>query len=53
MPIIVSEKRKRPLGEYIEHLYFKRFKKAKPDRPISIEERAKGIERKKEESANG
>jgi hypothetical protein len=40
---------KRPLGEYIEHLYFKRFKKTKPDRVVSIEERAEEAERKKEE----
>ena len=31
---------KRPLGEYIEHLYLKQFGKAEPDRILSIEERA-------------
>jgi len=40
---------KQPLGEYIEHLYFKRFKKTQPDRVVSIEERAEEVERKKEE----
>ena len=40
---------KRPLGEYIEHLYLKRFGKAKPDRVISIEKRAVELERKKAE----
>ncbi|HDQ71364.1 MAG TPA: hypothetical protein ENN19_04615 [Chloroflexi bacterium] len=44
-----QQKWKRPLGEYIEHLYFKRFKKTKPDQVISIEERIKRIKRKKEE----
>jgi hypothetical protein len=38
-----QQKWKRPLGEYIEHLYFKRFKKTKLDQVTSIEERAKGI----------
>lgn len=37
---------KRPLGEYIEHLYLKRFGKTRPARVISIEERAEEIERK-------
>ncbi len=36
---------KRPLGEYIEHIYFKRFKKNKPD-ALSIEEQAEEIRRK-------
>jgi len=40
---------KRPLGEYIEHLYSKRFGKTKPDRVVSIEERAEEIARKKAE----
>ena len=40
---------KRPLGEYIEHLYFKRFGRTEPDRVVSIEERAREIERKKAE----
>jgi hypothetical protein len=40
---------KRPLAEYIEHLYFKRFKKTKPDRVVPIEERAREIQRKKKE----
>ena len=29
---------KSPLGDYIEHLYAKRFKKSIPDRVISIEQ---------------
>lgn len=40
---------KRPLSEYIEHLYAKRFKKEQPDRVRSLEEQAQEIERKKEE----
>lgn len=40
---------KAPLPEFIEHLYFKRFGKTSPDRVISMEERAKEIERKKAE----
>lgn len=40
---------KRPLGEYIEHLYSKRFGKTKPDQVVSIEERAEQIARKKAE----
>ncbi len=40
---------KSPLGEYIQHLYFKRFKKEQPDRVISLEEQAQGIQRKKED----
>src|SRR6266487_1378515 len=37
-----------PLPQYIEHLYYKRFRKTKPDRVISIEERAREIEQRKE-----
>jgi len=40
---------KRPLGEYIEHLYLKRFGKAEPDRVLSIEERASEQQRKRAE----
>ena len=40
---------KRPLGEYIEHLYLKRFGKTEPDRVLSIEERAAEVERKRAE----
>jgi len=40
---------KRPLGEYIEHLYFKRFGRTEPDRVVSIEERSEEIARKKAE----
>ena len=40
---------KRPLGEYIEHLYLKRFGKPEPDRVLSIEERASELQRKQAE----
>ena len=40
---------KRPLGEFIEYLYAKRFKKERPDRVRSLEERAQEIRRKQEE----
>lgn len=40
---------KSPLGEYIQHLYSKRFKKEQPDRVISLEEQAQEMQRKKEE----
>ena len=40
---------KRPLGEYIEHLYLKRFGKAEPDRVLSIEERASEQQRRQAE----
>jgi hypothetical protein len=38
---------KRPLPEFIEHLYFKRFAKTVPDRAVSIEKRFEEIEAKK------
>ena len=41
-----QQKWKRPLGEYIEHLYFKRLGKSRPERVVSIEERAREIRRK-------
>jgi hypothetical protein len=40
---------KRPLSEYIEHLYTKRFKKEQPDRVASLEEQAQEDQRKREE----
>lgn len=40
---------KSPLGEYIEHLYFKRFQKEQPDRVISLEEQVHEIQRNQEE----
>ena len=40
---------KRPLPQFIEHLYFKHFGKPLPDRVFSLEERARAIEHKKEE----
>jgi hypothetical protein len=44
-----QERWKTPLPEFIEDCYYKRFKKRLPDRVISIEERIKDINRKKEE----
>ncbi len=44
-----QERWKLPLPQFIEHLYVKRFGKTEPDQVMSIEERAKEIERKKEE----
>jgi hypothetical protein len=38
-----QESWKVPLPEYIEHLYFKRYKKERPDTVISIEDRAKQL----------
>lgn len=40
---------KLPLAEFIEQCYEDRFKKTRPDKVISIEERMKEIRRKKEE----
>ncbi|HEY3128715.1 MAG TPA: hypothetical protein VGL91_04615 [Acidobacteriota bacterium] len=40
---------KMPLPQFIEHLYFEHFGKARPDRAVSIEERAAEISRKKVE----
>jgi hypothetical protein len=37
---------KSPLGEYIEHLYAKRFKKTRLERVTSIKEQAQAIRRK-------
>ena len=39
---------KLPLPEFIEHLYFKRYGKQRPDVVVSIEERARQEERKKD-----
>jgi hypothetical protein len=49
MPNHRQQRWKRSLGECIEHLYLKRFGKTHPDRIVSIEERAREIERKKRE----
>ncbi len=38
---------KLPLPQFIEKLYNKRFKKSRPDKVLSIEERIKEIEKKK------
>lgn len=38
---------KRPLGEFIEHIYFKRFGKAQPDRVTSIEQQLEGKQERK------
>lgn len=45
-----QEKWKRPLPQFIEHLYVKHFGKSMPDRVVSIEQRAKEIKQKKEEN---
>jgi hypothetical protein len=39
---------KMPLREYIEHLYEKRFSRKRPESVVSIEERARLQEQKKE-----
>ena len=44
-----QESWKSPLGEYIQHLYLKRFKKEQLDRILSLEEQAQEMQRKKEE----
>ena len=38
---------KKPLPEFIEHLYFKRFAKTVPDRVVSIEQRFQEMKAKK------
>ena len=40
---------KAPLGEFIEDIYFKRFKKERPDVVLSIEDRLKQDEKKRQE----
>ena len=40
---------KLPMPQFIEELYFKRFRKAKPEQVTSIEDKAKAIQRKKED----
>ena len=40
---------KLPLPQFIEELYFKRFGKNSPDRVLSLEERAREMQRKKQE----
>jgi hypothetical protein len=44
---------KMPLPQFIEHIYFKQFGMARPDRVVSIEERAKEIEEKKRRKDKG
>jgi hypothetical protein len=44
-----QEKWKAPLPQFIEHLYFKRFGKTQPERVLSLEERAKEIEQRRQE----
>jgi len=39
---------KMPLKQYIEHLYFKRFNKERPDAVLSIEEKVRRDEKKLE-----
>ncbi|MCK4761481.1 MAG: hypothetical protein KAW12_04715 [Candidatus Aminicenantes bacterium] len=41
-----------PLPAYIEKLYFKRFKKTKPEKVLSIEQSVKETRKKKEEKKN-
>lgn len=41
-----QESWKRPLGEFIEHLYLKRFKRSEPERLLSLEEQAAEMHRK-------
>ena len=36
-----------PLRQYIEHIYFKRFGKERPDVVLSIEEKIRGAEEKR------
>ena len=43
-----QEKWKAPLPEFIERLYFKRFGKRQPDRVLSLEERAKETDQKRQ-----
>ena len=40
---------KAPLGEFIEDVYFKRFKKERPEVVLSIEDRLKQEEKKRQE----
>lgn len=40
---------KSPLPEFIEDCYYKHFKKRAPDKVVSIEDRIKAINQKKEE----
>jgi hypothetical protein len=42
-----QERWKSPLGEYIEEIYFKKFKKSRPDHKTSLEDQAQEIQLKK------
>ena len=44
-----QQKWKMPLPQYIEHLYYKRFGRERPEKEMSIEERH-GIQRRKKEA---
>ena len=44
-----QESWKRPLGEFIEYLYLKRFKRSEPERVLSLEEQAAEMHRKQAE----
>jgi len=44
-----QERWKAPLPQFIEHLYFKRFRKTQPDRVLSLEERTKEVDQKRRE----
>ena len=47
-----QESWKSPLSEFIEELYWRRFRKEQPDRVESIEDRVKRERRKREEQKN-
>lgn len=47
-----QESWKVPLGEYIEDLYFKRFKKEQPDRIVSLEEQAREMRHQEKKKAS-
>lgn len=47
-----QESWKTPLGEYIEDLYFKRFKKEQPDRIVSLEEQARQMRAREEKKVS-
>jgi hypothetical protein len=42
-----QERWKAPLPEFIEHLYLKRFGRARPEVVVSLEQRARQIQKKK------
>lgn len=44
---------KAPLGQFIEDIYFKRFKKERPERVVSLEGQLKEAEAKNEQARKG